>query len=400
MDQSTKPVHPAQSPTNASTNATPSDIESIVADAIGQVESLNALTAEAVAATAAKPAPVEPDFAEMERQIQSLLDGSSGESTPGSAEAAKPAEPSRDIRTDSIEEEPVDPLLKEIDAALADDADALLKGADGDIGQAIRSVFDERALSGQEEDVNRALIEAFGTSRVENPSFESSTISNPLPGFDGSARELSPDIPREDRDRAQQAADHPKAHSAPIAEEPPSSAQPATEAATIAAAAEVHASRPTEAEQTATKQPTVEAAPSHAAQGQAAVADAKDTGASIIESKSDARPSRGLTEAIGAIVVLPIKLLGAPTRVLPGAARTIVGIAAVTLALWTPAAWWFAVKSAKIPAVAPITIKPAPEAPETAASSGGGHGAGTEAKSEGKTEAKTDEPASSGGGHH
>lgn len=393
MDQSTNAVNAAPSPAAASTNASPSDIESIVADAVGQVESLNALAAEAIAATAANPAPAEPDFAEMERQIQSLLDQSAEAPAGGSPTAAtgsvKPTGPSRDIRNDSIEEEPVDPLLKEIDAALADDADTLLRGADGDIGQAVRSVFDERALSGQEEDVNRALIEAFGTSRVDKPSFESSAISNPLPGFEGSARELSPDIPRQDRDRTPVATDDASVEPTPAAAETVSPTQTAASHQVEGKAPEAAPVKSTAAESTVAR-PAAAPMPSEPTRTSAPAADAAVAGSSIIESKSDTRPSRGL---IGAIAVLPIKLLGAPTRALPGAARTIVGIAAVTLALWTPAAWWFAVKSSKTPAVAPITIKPAPEAPAAeapaaAASSGGGH------------EAKAEEPATSGGGHH
>ena len=86
-------------------------------------------------------------------QIDALLNG--GDQT-------ETVTPARDVRAESLDAPPIDPLIQEIDAALADDADSLLKGTNGDIGAALKSVFDERALSGQEEEINRALIEAFG----------------------------------------------------------------------------------------------------------------------------------------------------------------------------------------------------------------------------------------------
>jgi RNA polymerase-binding transcription factor DksA len=47
-----------------------------------------------------------------------------------------------DIRAAALEAEPIDPLLREIDAALADDADALLRNADGDIDGALQRIHD------------------------------------------------------------------------------------------------------------------------------------------------------------------------------------------------------------------------------------------------------------------
>lgn len=55
----------------------------------------------------------------------------------------------------------------------------------------------------------------------------------------------------------------------------------------------------------------------------------------------------------------PLRLLSAPMRAMPSMARTVLSIAAITLVLWTPVAWWLAQRATKFPAVAPIHIRPA-----------------------------------------
>ena len=89
----------------------------------------------------------------------------------------------------------VDPLLQEIDAALADDADSLVARAGGDVRAALASVFDEGALAGLDEEINRALIEAFGTSKLDNPTFRAEPIpriTNPVAKFGGIAKQIPP----------------------------------------------------------------------------------------------------------------------------------------------------------------------------------------------------------------
>ena len=335
------------------------------------------------------------DFAEMQRQIEALLNG--GEvsispqpkpapaslapaamtepdpaSEPGSEAGPVPtSSPSAatneltattpDIRAAALEAEPIDPLLREIDAALADDADALLRNADGDIDGALRSVFDERALSGQEEEINRALIEAFGTSRVERPSFAPpggtpAVVTNPVPAFEGSARAISPDIPRDDRDRARStnidgSAVEPAAGSAdPTHLDATPIVSTATETRVTHGA--VHEAAP-----------TVVSAPVHEAPAHPL---SPATMTTTIEAKPEptasqpapAGPSRAV-QLLMACARLPLQVAAAPTRALPPAARTIVGLVAITLVLWTPVAWWLAQRATQVPAVAPITIKPA-----------------------------------------
>lgn len=78
------------------------------------------------------------------------------------------------------------------------------------------------------------------------------------------------------------------------------------------------------------------------------------------------------------LLELPVRALSAPMRAMPETARLVLSLAAITLALWTPVAWWLAHRATQTPAVAPIVIKPAPvvatAAAEPAKSDGGGSG--------------------------
>ena len=450
--QPTAPSAPAgdaaRGPAAAGNAAFEVDVDKIVADALADVEAMNA-----VAESAAPAAPAaSDDFSDLEKQIQALLNGggapveatdvaaaateapsfdhaegqpsdqpsdqladpttgASSEPSPALNSASNPA-PSADLVRDALEQEPVDPLLREIDAALADDADALLRGSNGDIDSALRSVFDERALTGQEEEINRALIEAFGTSRVERPSF---AVTNPLPDFEGAAREVSPDIPRDDRERREAAptstaaaklgaddatsgATGSAAHGAATPDSSHATAPAATTIATAAASASTN-SVASPATQLPTPTPAATSAPQPAANAAASATTttAANTAASASSNTTPnttsaptapATPrSNPLTAttataktAIATLLALPLRALAAPARFMPASARTIVGIAAVTLVLWTPVAWWLAQKSAKTPLVGPITIKPAaaaaaaPEAEKAAEpASGSGH---------------------------
>ena len=446
--QPTAPSAPAgdaaRGPAAAGNAAFEVDVDKIVADALADVGAMNA-----VAESAAPAAPAaSDDFSDLEKQIQALLNGggapveatdvaaaateapsfdhaegqpsdqpsdqladpttgASSEPSPALNSASNPA-PSADLVRDALEQEPVDPLLREIDAALADDADALLRGSNGDIDSALRSVFDERALTGQEEEINRALIEAFGTSRVERPSF---AVTNPLPDFEGAARELSPDIPRDDRERREAAptstaaaklgaddatsgATGSAAHGAATPDSSHATAPAATTIATAAASASTN-SVASPATQLPTPTPAATSAPQPAANAAASATTTTATSASSSTTPNTtsaptapATPrSNPLTAttataktAIATLLALPLRALAAPARFMPASARTIVGIAAVTLVLWTPVAWWLAQKSAKTPLVGPITIKPAaaaaaaPEAEKAAEpASGSGH---------------------------
>jgi hypothetical protein len=329
--------------------STPVDVERVVAEALAGVQSVNEIATQAIGGGA------DMDFEAMERQIQALLGGNSDavdEMAPTALpEARSSADLTPDIRNEALEAEPVDPLIKEIDEALADDADALLKGANGDVGQALRSVFDERALSGQEEEINRALIEAFGSSRVAVPSFSTPQVTNPLPGFEGSARPISPDIPRAERDRT-----------AAMAETQPAQGSASAPAVPEPASAPVFETVPTNAPTASTPS---NAPPAPAAQSKRSVAvESKPA-----ESATTASAKRSLLERLFIVI-------SAPMRVMPETGRMVVSLTAVTLALWTPVAWWLAHRATQTPAVAPIVIKPAPAvaSAEPAKSDAGGSG--------------------------
>lgn len=292
-----------------------------------------------------EPAP-EVDFAEMERQIQALLGGDAQPHPQGDAPSAPAAAPTPapDVRSEAIEAEPIDPLIREIDAALSDDADALLRNSNGDIAGAVRSVFDERALSGQEEEINRALIEAFGTSRVERPSFSQPAVTNPLPGFDGAARPLPPHMPREERDRDQPAA----------AVAPPA----------LASAEAVEASTPSAARieniEAAAQPAAARTEPAPAAMAAAAGTTPLREHAAPAQAEATTVPTRRSHGSLMQVLLLPLRALAFPMRALPAQAHAVATILAVTLLLWAPVAWWLAQRAAKTPLVGPVRIHAAP----------------------------------------
>lgn len=428
---------PASPSAAADTGAAPNaafevDVDKIVANALADVEAMQSVADSVPAA----PEAAGDDFSELEKQIQALLNGGAPESEapqsespqseapqasaaaePSAASAATPSSaasaPPVDLVRDALEQEPIDPLLREIDAALADDADALLRDANGDIDSALRSVFDERALTGQEEEINRALIEAFGTSRVDRPSF---AITNPLPNFEGAARELPSDIPRTEKarhddtqpeagagaTRAVQSNDA-AVREAPSAKAPATTASPdissvasvaaAASAATATTAAPAETSASVSAG-TATNNPTTATATGTGA-ATSATTSATTNPPSASAAAAAATASTGSSmltatrTAIATLVALPLRALAAPARFMPAGARTIVGIAAITLVLWTPVAWWLAQNAARTPAVGPITIKPA------AAAADAGSGGDTA-----KDDASKSEASKAGGSGH
>jgi len=378
------------------------DAQSIIDGVLNEVDAMNAIAEQATKPQEANVA--SNDFSELEKQIQMLLSGqSAGEPQAAAvaeavAEAAPPA-PAKaiDVAQDAIEQPSHDPLIQEIDAALADDADSLLKSSGGDIDGALRSVFDERALSGQEEEINRALIEAFGTSRIERPSFAiNGNVTNPLSDFDGPSREVSPEIPRNDKDRTP-----------PMAEAP----QPAPVIAAVAAAAVVAAASAPIATEVATStaptaktvEPTKEPVRLDSPVVGAPTKPAATPVAHATTSAAPETPRTSMLDIVVRIVSIPAQILAAPMNALPGMGKTIVGLLAVTLVLWTPVAWWLAIRATQTPVVGPIVVKPAPkveEKPAESHDSGGGGGGGHAAPAAASHGSPAPAAASHGGGEH
>ena len=331
------------------------------------------------------PAAASDDFSDLERQIQALLSGESVE-----ADSIQPVD--RKIAEQALEQASVDPLMQEIDAALSDDADSLLKDANGDIDSALRSVFDERVLSGQEEEVNRALIAAFGTSRAMVPSFASAAITNPLSNFDGAARELPSEVRREERDlqaaNVVAPAGHPKPDAKPDAKldaafdansakvldvstavATPTKAETLITNQTSASAKSVDANiAGTHAQpvDVSTMAPSVSAPVVSGGDGAARAAVAADVAADV--ATKDAKPR---IRVFFTLISLPLRALAAPMHAIPASARMMLSIATITLVVWTPAAWWMANRAAQTPVVAPIRILAAVQPP--AAASAGAH---------------------------
>ncbi|MFZ9879804.1 MAG: hypothetical protein ACO3QC_00175, partial [Phycisphaerales bacterium] len=151
------------------TDASPMQVD--VDGILAEVEALAAKATEAALAPGAGTASMskeEQDLAALEREIEALLSGKPLEmpqvempqvempqieaSAPDVEQAAAQSS-ARSVADEAFEEQPVDPLVQEIDAVLNDDADALLKQSDGDMDRALATVFDARALGGQEEEI-------------------------------------------------------------------------------------------------------------------------------------------------------------------------------------------------------------------------------------------------------
>lgn len=354
------------------------------------------------------------DFAALEREIEALLAGGAAPATtpePGRGTDASTemrelqaalddhldgrpttdvrSDARNDVRNDALVAKPIDPLMREVETLLADDADALLANAEGDIGRAVQSVFDPRALSSQEEDVNRAMIDAFGSSRTNAFSFGDAVVTNPAPRFDGVSKELPPELPRTDHDRA--AREKPSAAPTRSFEsiameslarketeyagekpfEPAFPALPveATDHRTtvVPSAAAVVATEP-DASNLPAVSPAVRSAPAPSAV--ATPEPARDTAqpeAVVARQVATVSPATAgmfdrLRGALLAVVSLPLVVCALPMRFVPAAARGVVGIAAITTVLWVPVAWWYATGLAKKPGVGPVALVERPQA--------------------------------------
>lgn len=369
-----------ESPTGStSTGPAPAtgDVPAAQVDIDGILAEVEALTAKAAAAAvtpaADAPAPAmskeESDLASLEREIEALLSGKPAEPTvsaPSLSPTPAPATPpTRAIALDALEERSVDPLVAEIDETLADDADALLRRSDGDIDRALATVFDARALGGQEEEVNRALIDAFGSSRVQRPSFQPPVVTNPAPKFEGVSREM-PATSNPNASTASQAK--PRINVEYSGEKPFEPAFPKIDAISAAEApppmnAAAGADLAASAAMQAASAPAGIAAPAAAAAAPVipdVPAEAVPQGPGFL-----ARLLAHAAALVRFTATLPLRACAFPMRFVPEGARTVVGIAAVTLVLWTPAAWWFAATRAKAPGVGPVAVVPR-EAPAKA----------------------------------
>ncbi len=319
--------------------------------------------------------------------------------------------------TQAFEEQSLDPMLHEIDEFLSESFEAQFARADGDVDRVLHSVFDPRALAGQEDDVNRALIEAFGSSRIDPELWGNAVISNPSPRFDGVVRAIPPEVPRHELDRVAKDAELDAVVAKPMAMTPPPVVAPARKFEEIAA--ESMARKPSEyagespfvpafpvastpkpdarttvipamATSTASLSTTTPATDAEAINSPtialatvvASVAASSTTtiNAAVVAAQNDSVSPTSVTPIVVAskgpsfvmrmwsaivaacsrttrvVAMAPLRALSFPVNILPDSARTLVSVAAVTMVLWVPVAWWFAQKATQQPGVGPVVL--------------------------------------------
>ncbi|MFM7133314.1 MAG: hypothetical protein ACKO0W_03255 [Planctomycetota bacterium] len=379
------------------------DIDSILAE----VQGLRAVVDSAIP----EPSPVpetpaaagELDFSALERDIEALLSGNGSGAAAIAPRAAEPASspqpptaPSAppptaaSIQADAFREPPTDPLIAEIERTLADDSDSLIASAGG-VAAALDGVFDQKAFASQEDDIQRALIDARGSSRVPQPTF-STPITHPAPKFDGTSRgttgtsvpvAAAPQQPKPaianvvaakvELSAAPAPAPAPAVATTPnpdFAGETPFEAAfpsvPPTKTETLA-------TRVQETAAAAGVQPSVQHEPTVTpVEPEADTVAAAPSGPRFL-----ARFAGGVAAATGRALRLvanaPAVVLAVPMRFVPDNARAIVGIAAITMVLWVPVAWWMALSNTRAQGVGPVelVVREAPAAAESHAGSGG-----------------------------
>ncbi|MFM7259183.1 MAG: hypothetical protein ACKO3W_01130 [bacterium] len=413
------------------------------------------------------------DVAALEREIESLLRGTSidvpvtdkvvrqdvGPNDVPPSEASPTTSPSPtqidaapsvvdndnhgvDVRVSALTAPSVDPMLRELEEILDDSNDAVLRRAGDSIDRALDTVFDPRALSGQEEEVNRALIEAFGTSRRTSTGFGATpaVVTNPVPRFEGISRSVPPELTSTTTGPATTAPETPAAAPRTFEEiaassiarptnteyagetpfEPafPSVPPLSVNVGAVSSNSGVPAARtenlgtPTETPMPMQSMPTqsmpTQSMPTHASTASPASAStttssattsSTTTSSTTIDSATAAvvATSHARRFAIGALVrrvggmlisaaLLPLRLLAMPMRVVPASAHSYVGIAAISMTLWVPVAWWMAQHSASAPGIGRIEFPVATsegnstEDASTESANDEAHGASSEGK--------------------
>lgn len=321
---------------------------------------------------------------------------------PAALNSVTPTETPLSVAFAAIETEPVDPMQREIAAILDDTNDAVLRTADNSIDRALDTVFDARALTGQEEDVNRALIEAFGTSRrpVGFGSFDATqgTVTNPVPRFEGISRALPPEIasgsltaangvsnvasveiptpPRRFEEIAAQSIGResrpeyagetpfePAFPAVPITDTNSSVSSEQSNAASLTVQDAIAKTTVKQAvsntgeqhESTDTNARSVEQLPSEANVG-ASNATPSET------SRNDASPrtpffatlAARIATGIRVVVTLPLQVCALPMRCVPASFRGYITVTALSMLVWVPAAWWMAQRSTHVQGVGRI----------------------------------------------
>jgi len=380
----TKPITPTDAlrePDHASmpvaTSSTAASNQFDVNAILAEVEALAGIAAQAMGepTTSAAPSHGAPEvasheFASLEREIEALLRGSSSETSAAPEATASPIVSSAtivpvntaattSIAASAIRSDPIDPLIREINEILDDDNEAILKGSSGDVSQALRTVFDPRALSGQEEDVNRALIEAFGTSRSMAGTFSAGIVTNPVPKFEGISRSV-PTRTFEEIAATSIARDTKVDYAGETPFEPAFPVVPIVDAAATNESVTAPISLPS---------PTLNLVPTASAVEQtptpvlaAVVMVAKPTRDWL------APVRRAVCTSLPIIATFPLRACAFPMKIVPESGRQIVTIAALSMVLWVPVSWWLAHRTTSAQGIGRIEFPAPPASPaETSA---------------------------------
>lgn len=329
------------------------------------------------------------DFALLEREIASLLGGDPAPQPPAQSESVSttpPRDQTASVASEALSPRSSDPMLQDIEQLLDDTNDAVLKRTNGDLGAALESVFDPQALAGQEEDVHRALIEAFGTSRRPTGSFSPAVITNPAPKFDGVSRAVPPELqanvvaqPSEPASVPEplspRAVNHESAPTSPaLRTEPPIIDAPRTFEQIAAASSarepsEYAGEKPFEAAFPSVAAPALE---SHAT----SVTTSSTTTTSVASVDRHTSTTSGetavnsqrfvswwksaktkLLHAVVTVARIPLDLASFPMRVVPSGARLYISAVALASVLSVPLAWWLAYSASKQPGIGRLVFE-------------------------------------------
>jgi hypothetical protein len=344
---------------------------------IAEVEALAKIAGVATAPVASTP--MESSVAALEREVEALMKSATS-TAPSISNADVVTEQPVSIAESSLRIETCDPMLLELSGILDDTNESIINNAGGDLDSALRVVFDARALSGQDEDVNAALIEAFGTTRRVDAWRTTKLPTNPAPKFEGVAREIPSNVPRDEYGPT--SASTPASSTGPIR----TFEEIGVRAAANEAAAEYAGETPFEP---AFPVVSINDAPTVVVSATAAnnAALASSTPALVTTTAVTPRPthivmlgallkrgSRSVLALLLKLTALPLQLCALPMRFLPETAKQITTVAALSMVVVVPAAWWLAHNSAVTPGIGRVEFpKPAEAKAETAVEAGAAH---------------------------
>lgn len=341
------------------------DINAIIAE----VEALAKLAGVATAPVASTP--MDSSVAALEREVEALMKSATS-TAPSMSNSDVVTEQPISIAESSVRIETCDPMLLELSGILDDTNESIINNAGGDLDGALRVVFDARALSGQDEDVNAALIEAFGTTRRVDAWRTTKLPTNPAPKFEGVAREIPSNVPRDECG--------PTLASTPVSSTGPirTFEEIGVRAAVNGAAAEYAGETPFEA---AFPVVSINDAPTVVVSATAATnaAPALVTTTAVTPRLAHIvmlgallkRGSRSVLALLLKLTALPLQLCALPMRFLPETAKQITTVAALSMVVVVPAAWWLAHNSAVTPGIGRVEFpKPAEAKAETAVEAG------------------------------